>query len=65
MFPGLDDRLDRCFEVPEIVHRIKYTKYINTVFRCLGNECLDYVVRVMSITEQVLPAQQHLDRGVW
>ena len=61
---GLEHRLDGDLEVAHIVHRIEDAEHVHAVPRRLLHERLDHVVGVVPITEQVLAAQQHLDRRV-
>ena len=58
------DRTHGGFQVAQVVERIEDAEDIDTVVRRPGDETLDDVIGVMPIPQQVLPAQQHLQRRV-
>ena len=61
-FRALECRINRDFEVTNIVECIKNTKYTNAMLGCLLNEFLHNIVGVMVITKQVLTTEKHLNR---
>ena len=57
-------RLDGGLEVARVVQRIKNTQDVDTVFHGKLAELAHDVVAVMTISEKVLSAQQHLKLGI-
>ena len=51
-------------EVADIIESIEDTENADTMLRCSLDEFLDDIVGVMVVPQKVLPAQQHLYRGV-
>ncbi|CSA56049.1 Uncharacterised protein [Vibrio cholerae] len=53
-------RLQRLLHVAYIVHRIEDTKYIHAVFHRTLHKSIHYIIGIVAVAKQVLPAQQHL-----
>ena len=66
---GVFALLFHCFQcgvqVARVVHGVKNAENVHTVGRSALNELFNHVVSVVTITQQVLTAQQHLVRGLW
>ena len=60
MLAQLLDGLERGLQVARIVHRVKHAEHIDAIERGPLNEFFHHVIGVMAITQQILPAQQHL-----
>ena len=52
----------RCLHIAWIVHRIENAEHIHAVFHRAFNETFHDVVSVVAITQEILSAQQHLQR---
>ena len=57
-------RFDGCFEIARIIHGVEDAEYIDAGVGGALDKCLDNVVGVVAITQQILSTQQHLLRGV-
>ena len=57
-------RIDRSLEVSEVVQCIEYPDDIDTVVDRFFDKIVDYVIRIVSVSEDVLASQQHLKSGV-
>ena len=64
MGPAFHDGLDGGLDVAVVVERIEDAEYVYAVFDRLIHEAAQHVIAVMPITQNVLPAQQHLQRRV-
>ncbi|GAA5745122.1 hypothetical protein Sent08_04245 [Salmonella enterica] len=56
-------RLQCGFHIARVVHGIEDAEHIHAVFDGAFDEALHHVIGVVAVAEQVLPAQQHLQRG--
>ncbi|GAS18772.1 hypothetical protein NGUA28_01459 [Salmonella enterica] len=56
-------RLQCGFHIARVVHGVEDAEHVHTVFHRAFDEALHHVVGVMAVAEQVLAAQQHLQRG--
>ncbi len=61
---GLLDRVQCDLHVPRVVERVEDAEDRDSLTGRLLDEATDDVVRVVAIADQVLPAQEHLKRGV-
>ena len=57
------DRLQGGLHVARVVHGIKDAEDVHAVFDGALDEALHHVIGVVAVAEQVLAAQQHLQRG--
>ena len=57
-------KFERIFEVVGVVERIKATNDINSVFQCQTNKAFQRIVVVMTISDDVLSAQEHREFGL-
>ena len=64
VFVALPDHSDGGLKIANVVQGVENAKDVNAVFRGLDDESFQDVVGIMSIPDQVLPAQQHLQLGV-
>ncbi len=55
----------RTFHVAHIVQRVENTNDVNTVFHAFLHKQIHHIIRIMTIAQQILAAQQHLQLGVW
>ena len=55
-------RIDSDLEIADIVERIEDAEDTDAVLGCLLDEFLDDIIGVMIVSEEVLAAQEHLDR---
>ena len=51
-------------QITHIVHGIEDAKYVHPVERGPLNKPINHIISVMPVAEQILPAQQHLLRGI-
>ncbi|CQF62701.1 Uncharacterised protein [Salmonella enterica subsp. enterica serovar Typhimurium str. DT104] len=51
------------FHIARVVHGIEDAEHIHAVFHRAFDEALHHVIGVVAVAEQVLAAQQHLQRG--
>ena len=58
------DRLQGGLHVARVVHGIKDAEDVHTVFDGALHKALHHVIGVVAVAEQVLAAQQHLQRGL-
>ncbi|CQM14611.1 Uncharacterised protein [Salmonella enterica subsp. enterica serovar Typhimurium str. DT104] len=56
-------RLQGGFHIARVVHGIEDAEHVHAVFHCPLNEAFHHVIGVVAVAEQVLAAQQHLQRG--
>ena len=49
-----------CLQIAHIIHRIEHPEYINAIDRSALNKLLYHIVRIMAVTKNILPAEQHL-----
>ena len=56
--------LNGALEIARVIEGVEDTEDIDAIDGAALDELLDHIVGVMTITEQVLPAQQHLQRGL-
>ncbi|GAR49657.1 hypothetical protein NGUA13_00119 [Salmonella enterica] len=56
-------RLQGGFHIARVVHGIEDAEDVHTVFHRAFDEAFHHVIGVMAVAEQVLAAQQHLQRG--
>ena len=61
---GLFDRIDGNLQIAQVVHGVENAEHIHAVVSGFLYECAYHVVGIVTVAEQVLPAQQHLDAGV-
>ena len=61
---GLEALVDSDFDVAQIVQRVEDTDDVDAVFNRLADKAADCLVGVMTIAQNVLAAQQHLQLGV-
>ena len=64
MLAAFLNRLVRLFQVSLVVQGVKYPEYINAHLRRLTNKGGHHIIRVMAVADQVLSAEQHLQRRV-
>ena len=64
LFGTFERGADRHFQVANVVERIEDTEDADTACRGFLNELFYNIVGIMIIAEQVLTAQEHLDRGL-
>ncbi len=57
-------RLQGGFHIARVVHGIENAEHVHAVFHRPLDKALDHVVGIVTVAEQVLPAQQHLQRGL-
>ena len=62
MFSLLANGRNCTFKITGVIHGIKNAKHIDTVDHSTFNKLVDNIIRVMAITQDVLPAKQHLLR---
>ena len=53
---------DGFFEVARIVQRVEHSEDIHAVFACERDETLNYIVGIVLVAKQILPAKKHLKR---
>ena len=58
---GFLDLIHRPGHVPDIVQGIEHPENINAVFIGCRDEFVDNIIRIMAVSDKVLPPQQHLD----
>lgn len=67
-YPGVGavaaDRLQGGLHVARVVHGIEDAEDVHAVFDGALDEALHHVVGVVAVAEQVLAAEQHLQRGL-
>ncbi len=51
----------RGLEVTDVVERVEYTDYVDTVRNGLLNEVFEHIVRIVTISEHILSSEQHLE----
>ncbi|CFW72238.1 Uncharacterised protein [Salmonella enterica subsp. enterica serovar Bovismorbificans] len=56
-------RAERRFHIARVVHGVEDAEHVHAVFHRAFNKTLHHVIGIVAITEQVLAAQQHLQRG--
>ena len=61
----LTGSIDRCLKVTKVVQTVENTDNVNTVGDGLLNEVLNYVVGIVTISQDVLAAEQHLQLRVF
>ena len=61
---ALQGLIDRHFNIADIVEGIEDTNDIDAVFHRLADEHANHIIGVVLIAQQVLTAQQHLQRGL-
>ncbi|SLY46856.1 Uncharacterised protein [Klebsiella quasivariicola] len=58
------DRLQGGFHIARVVHGIEDTEDVHAVFDGAFDKALHHIVGVVAVAEQVLAAEQHLQRGL-
>ena len=61
MGPDVFYLVHRPFHVPDIVQGIEYAEDIDPVLMGCRDKLVDHVIRIMTITNKVLAAKEHLD----
>ncbi|GAS00307.1 hypothetical protein NGUA24_00693 [Salmonella enterica] len=56
-------RLQCGFHITRVVHGIEDAEHVHAVFHRPLNEAFHHIIGVVAVAEQVLAAQQHLQRG--
>ncbi|EHC70798.1 hypothetical protein LTSEJOH_0135, partial [Salmonella enterica subsp. enterica serovar Johannesburg str. S5-703] len=56
-------RLQGGFHIARVVHGVEDAEDVHTVFHRALDEAFHHVIGVVAVAEQVLAAQQHLQRG--
>ena len=56
--------LDREFHIPDVIDRVEDPENVNAVFISFCNEFFNHVIRVVPVSDQVLPAKKHLGMGI-
>ncbi len=56
-------RAERRLHIARVVHGIEDAEHVHAVFHRAFDEAFHHVIGVVAVAEQVLPAQQHLQRG--
>lgn len=64
MFPAGFDLLDRPFEIADVVEGVEDTEDVDAVGGRALDEPVQHVVRIMPVSDDVLPAEEHLQLGV-
>ena len=64
MFADIFNRSQGGIDIAHIVHRIEHAEHINTVNSGTFNKFLHHVIGVVTVTQNVLPAEQHLLRCI-
>ena len=58
------DGLQGGFHIARVVHGVEDAEHVHAVFDGALNETLHHVIGVVAVAEQVLAAEQHLQRGL-
>ncbi len=57
-------RAERRFHIARVVHGVEDAEHVHAVFHRAFNKTLHHIIGIVTITEQVLAAQQHLQGGL-
>ena len=60
MLAHFPHRLQRHLDIAHVVHGIEHAKYVDPVVGGTVHELLHHVVRVVAVSQDILPAEQHL-----
>ena len=61
---ALEGLIDGYFDIADIIEGIEDTDDINAIFHRFADEHTHHIIGIMLIAQQVLAAQQHLQRGL-
>ena len=61
----LQNRFDGRFQITHIVHGIEHPKHIHAIHSTALDKLGDHIIGIVAVTQNVLPAKQHLLWGFW